>query len=130
MGVTIDSIHCRFWPRLSAPRVGIRYKEHLLLRETLKAREKLFRLVCIHLLPRREGSIQSSCIRNVLSQSKSSIDMQWLAIWVGHSKIVVLIDEALSLVLKRVDSLVVPPVREVADLIVMSSSGVKSFRRY
>lgn len=125
MGVSVDKIDRRLWPCLPAPPIRIRDEEHLLLREVLETRQELFGILFVMLLPCCECGIQTTHISDILTQSESSIDVQWLAIWVWYSEIVVLINEALGLFFESFDGLIIPPICEVSSFVVMPAGRVK-----
>lgn len=69
---------------------------------------------------------QPTSIGNVLTESQAPIDVEDLISRTFDSEIGILINKALSALLKGLNGLIVPPVRVVPGFVVVATCGIES----
>ena len=123
--IDIYSPDLLFQPCLSAPPVPIRDEEELLLREVLQPRQQLRRALGLASLPRGESGTHAACIRDILTQGQTPIDGNGLACGIGNIVCMVLVYEALGFGFKGFDCGIVPPIRIVTRLVVVTTHRIE-----
>lgn len=128
MRVVIDGANRGLLGRLTAPPTRVRNEEKLLLGEVGQPGKHGIGRSVVSLLPSVECRRQTTCVGNVLTQSETTVHVEWLVIGSGDSEVGVLVDEALSPLFKSLDGFVVPPVCVVTSLVIMPTSRIESWR--
>lgn len=131
MRVFIDRTDGRLLGSPATPPIRIRDKEKLLLGKVLQPGQERIRGRLITLLPRMERRRQAACVSDVLAQRKTSVHVERRRVWVRsrNGEIRVLVDETLGPFFERFDRVVIPPIRIIAGLIIMSASRIKSYEK-
>lgn len=125
--IVVYGLFCGLLSSLTTPPVAIREEEQLLFGELTQPRKMQIGRSGIALLPRVERCSESTGIGNVLSQRQTSIHMENLARGTFHGEVGVLVDEALGPLFEGLDSLRIPPVRIIANFIVVATGGIECY---
>lgn len=127
MRITVDPLNSSLLPRLATPEARVRDEEQLLLRERIKSREHRVWFGFVVFLPCLERSLQAASIGNILAQRELSVDGDRFIVRPRNGIVGILVDETSGSLFKRFNSLIVPPVREVSDLIIVSPGRIESY---
>lgn len=125
MRIVVDGLFRGLLGGLAAPPVPVREEEQLLLGEMAQSRQMQVRGRVVVLLPRMEGGSESTGVGNVLPQREASIHVENLASRAFHGELGVLVDEALGPFFEGLHGPRIPPVRVVADFIVVPTGGIE-----